>query len=135
MPLAHVLTLGIIDEAQEFHNIIIVIQRFAAAHQHGAVDSFAAVLLDHIDLGEHFPRCQSSFHTIQSGGTEFTAHTAAHLCGNADRIAVFIFHQYTFDDGTIGKGKEVFSCSVDLGNQFSDDFHTVDGGCFGKFFS
>ena len=134
MSLSHILPIRVVNQTQKFQNIVIIIQRLAAAHQYRTVYPLAAVLLNRINLGKHFPCRQSAFHAVQCGCAEFAAHPTADLRRNADCIAMLIFHQYTFDNRAIRKRKKIFSRAVNLRNQPPHDFHTVDCCRFAKLF-
>ena len=76
-----------------------------------------AVALGFIDLKEHFARQQVSHESRDGACAEAAAHSAADLRGNAHRIAVLVTHQHTLDHIAVRKAEQIFSRSVQFGNQ------------------
>ena len=103
---------------QEFHHVVVIVQRFAAAHQHDVADLLPlrrehAVGTD--DLPQHLRRGQAARAPVQRGGAERAPHPAAHLCGQAERVAVFVAHQHALDDVAVRQAVEQLDRAVELG--------------------
>ena len=126
MTLSHILPCRVVQQMNEPQHVVIVIQRFAAAHEHHAGNPLSQILLNGVNLRKHFRRCQASFYAVQCRSAEFAAHTAPCLCRNTDRIPIIILHQNTFDDGAIFQGKQVFSGSIFFGKEPFHHFHAAD---------
>ena len=102
---------------KEFHHVVVVIQRFAAAHQHDVADLLAlrrqyAVGAD--NLPQHLRRGQAARAAVQRGSAERAPHAAAHLGGQAERVAVFVAHQHAFDDVAVRQAVKQFDRAVEL---------------------
>ena len=100
------------QKTDKANQIVIVVQRFAGTHYHHIGNSFSCVLLNLINLIQHFGRTQISLQTVQGRRAEPAAHAAAHLGRNAHRIAMFVFHPDAFNNIAVFQGEEIFSGSI-----------------------
>ena len=86
---------------QKLYRVFVVVQRFAAAHEHDVVDAPPfrgehAVYRGH--LPQHLPRRQVAHAAFERGGAEAAAHAAAHLRGEAEGVAVVVAHDHALDE-------------------------------------
>ena len=107
----------ITQHPDEFYRIVVIIQWLSGTHHHQVGYPLPDVFLDTVDLIEHLPRRQISCLSSDRGGTETASHAAADLRGNAHRIAVLVTHQHTLDHIAVRKAEQIFSRSVQFGNQ------------------
>ena len=104
------------QQAQESADVVVVVQRFAAAHQHDVVDTVFAVQIPvrRQHFAQHLPRRQRADAPFQRAGAELAPHAAADLRRDAQRIAVVVVHQHTLDAVAILQTKEEFHRIVNL---------------------
>ena len=57
----------------------------------------------------------------QSRGAEAASHPTTRLTGNADGVAVLVFHDHALNELAVGKSKEIFHRAVDLRDQLAFD--------------
>ena len=95
------------DVLKESHHLVEIVQRFANAHQHDVGDALPDVLLRGIDLGADLARFQVADAARLCGRAEAAAHPAAHLRGDADRVAVVVAHNDRFDAVAVGHPQQV----------------------------
>ena len=108
------------NQPQKPHHLFVIIQRFAAAHQHDVMHPLlpGKRAVGALHLPQHFCRRQIAHAAVQRAGAEAAAHPAAHLRGQAQRAAVMIPHQHAFHAIAIPEGIEKFPGAVQLGNPF-----------------
>ena len=61
MPLPDIESIRIVDKAQEFQCIVVVVKRLADAHHHNVGNALTGVVLCGNDLTEHFRRLQIAY--------------------------------------------------------------------------
>ena len=74
---------------------------------------------DEQHLADNLTRSQVAFQAHQRCHTELAIHRAAHLAGDADRVALAFRHQNGLDGAAVGKPQEITPRAVD---------RVVDGG-------
>ena len=109
------------QQPQEFDDVLIIVQRLAAAHEHDVGDFPLGVRRD--DLAENFSGRQVAGEAFERRGAEFAAHAAADLRGNAQRVAVVIPHAHALDEVAVRQAVEVFDRSVEFGGKPLEDRH------------
>ena len=112
--LAYVQSVFICQKFYEFKKIVIIIKGLSGSHHNNIGNPLPDILSNLINLIQHLRRGKTTLQSIQRGGTETAAHTAAYLRGNADRISMLIFHQYTLNDISILQKKQIFSCAINF---------------------
>ena len=113
------------DVLQKADGVGVIVQRFAAAHQHDVGDGAlfrraAAAGVDGEDLAQNFAGGEVAHQPVQPRSAEGAVHAAAHLGRHALRSAIFIAHQHPFDDVAVRQGEEVFFGAVGRGVDLGD---------------
>ena len=116
MPHPNVQSVGMVDQGEELHHRVIVIQWLPDAHQNDVGDWLTAVYLGKQDLVHHLRRSQIPDLSSQGRGTKGTPHAAAHLTGDTYRISMLVPHQNCFNTVAIGQLPEVFDRPIQGGN-------------------
>ena len=116
------------QDAQEAHDVVVVVHRLAAAHQHDVADLLPlrrkhAVRTD--DLPQNLARAQAARAAVERGGAERAAHAAAHLRGHAERVAVLVAHEHALDDVPVVQAIEQLDCAVELRGDRLEHLHRV----------
>jgi len=91
-------TMRIIDDVDEPHRLVVVVEGFADAHDDDMADPLTDDFLNGEDLLDHLAGRQVALFLLQAGGTEGTADVAAQLRGDADAVAIVVAHQNGLDD-------------------------------------
>src|ERR1017187_3123862 len=76
-----------VDDPQCTHQVVVICQRFAHAHNDDVVNLFAAEFLDLQDLIHDLGRGEVAFDAVETARTELAAVGATDLRGNADGVA------------------------------------------------
>ena len=132
VPRADIRSLLARHTAQKRHHVVIVIQRFAAAHQDDIRDRAGFALLRRFIAlnfgkeGQHFTRSKRTDTALQCACAEPAAHIAADLRREADRIAIGIAHQNAFDKVSVLQRKQILDRSVLRRNPFIIDCRAAE---------
>ena len=123
------------QDAQEAHDVVVVVQRLAAAHQHDVADLLPlwrehAVGAD--DLAQDLARAQAARAAVERRGAERTAHPAAHLRRDAERVAVLVAHEHALDDVPVVQAVEQLDRAVELRGDRLEHLHGVVQAVFGQ---
>ena len=125
-------------EAQEFDHVFVVVQRFAAPHQHHIVHA-ALLRADHPvhrhDLAQHFAGGEVSDQAAQRRRAEGAAHPAAHLCGHTQRVTMAVAHQDALDEVAVREPIEQLLGIVNARAHRSFNCHRLRECDGGKFFA
>ena len=100
------------DVLKEAHDLIKIIQRLPDAHEDDVGDALPDVLLGGIDLRADLTGFQVAHPACLGGGAEAAAHPAAHLGGDADRVAVVVAHDNGLDAVAVGHPQQIFHGAV-----------------------
>ena len=101
------------EQAHKADQIVVVVHRLSGTHDHNIGNALPGQRLNPVNLIEHLGRGQISLKSVKRGRAEATTHATADLGGDADRVAVMIFHPDTLNHISIGKTKQILSRSVD----------------------
>ena len=93
MPHADVHPVGMIHQFQELEHRIQIVHGLADPHEHDVGDLQPGIQLGKEHLIQHFGRGQIADLSGNGGCAERAAHPAAHLGGDAYRVAVVIAHE------------------------------------------
>ena len=116
MPHPNVHPVGVVHQLQEFQHRVQVVQRLADTHQHDVGDGQAGVFLGEQHLVQHLRRGQVPDLAGDGGGTEGAPHSAPHLGGDAQAVAVLVFHQNGLNAVAIPKLEKELLGPVQLGD-------------------
>ena len=103
-----------VDELEEAHDVVEVIQRLTDAHEHDVGDRQAGIELGKEHLIDQLRRLEPPDEPADRRRAEFAAHRAADLGGDADGIAVVILHDDGLDAVAVSELPEVFDRAVEL---------------------
>ena len=112
-------------QTHKAQNIVIIVQWFTNTHQYHIADALSTVTNSSIDLIKHFGRFKRTHQSRQCGRTEFATHSATNLCGNTERITMFVLHKNRFDAVLILQFQKIFHCAVQLGFQTANNFQGI----------
>ena len=93
MPHTDVHPVGMIHQFQELEYRVQIVHGLADPHEHDVGDLQPGIQLGKEYLIQHFGRRQVADLSGNGGCAECAAHPAAHLGGNAYRVAVVIAHE------------------------------------------
>ncbi len=93
---------------QKFQNVVVVIERFADAHEYKSGNFYAGIFFSLVDLHQDLRRRKISYKSGNSRSTESAPHFAAHLSGNAKAETVTVFHQNRLNKIPVGKSIQIF---------------------------
>ena len=99
-------------KVQKLDNVIIVIQRLTNAHHNNVGNALTNVLLSGNYLPKQLCGSQVAHATANGRGAELAPHTAANLRGNANGVAVLVFHNNAFHAVTVGKTEQKLDCAI-----------------------
>ena len=117
-------------ERQKLSYVFVVVKRLSATHKHyvGNVSmpffGFSEIGVYGKHFGKHFTGREIANHASDAGCAERTTHATPHLCGNAYRVSVALFHQRAFYHVSVGKKENIFNGFI-LGNQSVRDFYRL----------
>ncbi len=132
--LADIVPVLIGQHANEAYDIVIIVERFAGPHADDVRDPFPGHALDSVDLPEHLARSEIPRKPADRRRAERTAHPAADLCGNADRIPVLILHEDALDIVPVPHPVEDFHGPVYFRDLGRDRLRRGEEGFPGKLF-
>ena len=102
------------DHADETGELIVVVKRFAGAHDDDVIDPGTGRTLDLVDLSEHLSARQIPCEAVERRCTELAAHAAADLGGDTDTVPVLVLHPDGLDDMSVLHTEDKFLRTIDL---------------------
>ena len=115
VPHADIQPVGAVDQLQEAQHVVHVVQRLADAHEHDVGHGQAAVQLGEKHLIQQLGGAQIPHLSGNGAGAEGAPHAAAHLRGDAHRVAVVVLHQHRLDAVAVGQLPQVLNGAVQPG--------------------
>ena len=115
IPLAEMQSMLIGKNPDKPDQIVIIIQWLSGPHRHHIGHSLTGVLLNLIDLIQHFRSLKIPYKTADGRSAEPAAHPAACLRRDTDRIAVVIPHQHAFDHIAVRQAEQILTGSIQTG--------------------
>ena len=102
----------VLHDPEEIAHSVVVVQRFAHAHEDDVAQAFAGPgedARDMPDLRDHFPRGEMPAESALPGGAEHAALGAAGLRADAGGVPVALAHEHGLDGLTVREAQEVLS--------------------------
>ena len=123
-PRRHGKTLSVIQHAQRFHRVVVVVERFAHAHQHDVEfrREQSEVFCQHANLAGDFAGREIAHQAHFAGEAEAALHRAADLSGDAEGLARCIGDEHGLD------APAVFELQQKLHGAVFGDFLVDDAG-------
>ena len=117
---------------QKRYDVVVIVERLAAAHQHDVRDRALPigrrfVALDLGKEGQHLAGTERAHTALQRACAELASHVAADLRRQADRVAVAVAHQNAFDEVSVLQLKEVLDRAVLFGHALVEDARAAEG--------
>ncbi|CDC63313.1 unknown [Clostridium sp. CAG:448] len=121
-------TVFVRNQTEKTDDLVIIVEWFTDAHHDYAGETFASeILLYGDDFPQNFSCGKVADSAADGGRTETASHSATDLGGNADCVAMLVFHDNRFHARAVLHFQKVLDSAVNGGYQFPADGGEVPG--------